>query len=415
MIPFKIKSLANGLKVIVHEDPATPLATMNILYKVGARDESPEKTGFAHLFEHLMFGGSVNIPDYDEPLQLAGGDNNAWTNNDLTNYYLTLPAENLETGFWLESDRMLGLAFSEKSLEVQRNVVIEEFKQRYLNQPYGDVWLLLRPLAYKVHPYRWSTIGKEISHVANASMDDVKDFFYRFYCPDNAILSVAGNVKADSVFELAEDWFGGIDRKAEKRNLYPVEPLQTEKRELRVERDIPFDSVYRAYHTCARTDPEFYAVDLLTDVLNRGKSSRLYNSLVKEKKLFTEIGTYTTSEFDKGLVVISGKLVKGVSMQDAGSAIDEELDKVINGDIRDEEVEKVINKVESTMEFSEMDLADRALNLAIADYMGDVNLVNTEMERYRAVTASAIKEQAAKVFRESNCSVLYYMSSHNSN
>jgi len=415
MIPFKINTLANGLKVIVHEDPATPLATMNILYKVGARDESPEKTGFAHLFEHLMFGGSVNIPDYDEPLQLAGGDNNAWTNNDLTNYYLTLPAGNLETGFWLESDRMLGLAFSEKSLEVQRNVVIEEFKQRYLNQPYGDVWLLLRPLAYKVHPYQWSTIGKEISHVANASMDDVKDFFYRFYCPDNAILSVAGNVKADQVFDLAEEWFGGIDRKTMARKPYPVEPEQTEKRELSVERDIPFDSVYRAYHTCARTDPEFYTVDLLTDVLNRGKSSRLYNSLVKEKKLFTEIGTYTTSEFDKGLVVISGKLVKGVSMQDASSAIDEELDKLINGEIRDEEVEKVINKVESTMEFSEMDLADRALNLAIADYMGDVNLVNTEMERYRAVTASAIKEQAAKVFRESNCSVLYYMSSQSSN
>ncbi len=413
MIPFKINTLANGLKVIVHEDPATPLATMNILYKVGARDESPEKTGFAHLFEHLMFGGSVNIPDYDEPLQLAGGDNNAWTNNDLTNYYLTLPAGNLETGFWLESDRMLGLAFSEKSLEVQRNVVIEEFKQRYLNQPYGDVWLLLRPLAYKVHPYQWSTIGKEISHVANASMDDVKDFFYRFYCPDNAILSVAGNVKADQVFDLAEEWFGGIDRKTMARKPYPVEPEQTEKRELRVERDIPFDSVYRAYHTCARTDPGFYAVDLLTDVLNRGKSSRLYNSLVKEKKLFTEIGTYTTSEFDKGLVVISGKLVKGVSMEDAGSAIDEELDLVINGDIREEEVEKVINKVESTMEFSEMDLADRALNLAIAEYMGDVNLVNTEMERYRAVTASDIQKQAGMVFRESNCSVLYYMSKQN--
>ncbi len=415
MIPFETKTLGNGLKVIVHEDPSTPLATMNILYKVGARDETPDKTGFAHLFEHLMFGGSVNIPDYDEPLQMAGGDNNAWTNNDITNYYLTLPADNLETGFWLESDRMLNLAFSTKSLEVQRNVVIEEFKQRYLNQPYGDVWLLLRPLAYKVHPYQWATIGKEISHVENASIPDVKDFFNRFYCPDNAILVVAGNVKAERIFELAQEWFGGIERKTPARNPYPVEPPQTERRELTVERDIPFDSIYRAYHTCSRLDDEFYAVDLLTDILNRGKSSRLYNTLVKEKNLFSEIDTYTTSDFDKGLVVIAGKLVKGVSVKDAEAAIDEELEKIMTGVIKEEELQKVINKAESTMEFSEMDLSDRALNLAIAEYMGDVNLVNTEMKKYQAVTEKDIQEQARKIFRDSNCSVLYYLSKERSN
>ncbi|MBP6334168.1 MAG: insulinase family protein [Bacteroidia bacterium] len=415
MIPFTTRTLSNGLKVIVHEDPTTPLATMNILYKVGARDESADKTGFAHLFEHLMFGGSVNIPDYDEPLQMAGGDNNAWTNNDVTNYYLTLPADNLETGFWLESDRMLNLAFSTKSLEVQRNVVIEEFKQRYLNQPYGDVWLLLRPLAYKVHPYQWSTIGKEISHVENATINDVKDFFNRFYCPDNAILVVAGNVKTERIFELAQEWFGGIDRKVTSRKPYPVEPAQTERRELTVERDIPFDSIYRAYHTCSRLDKEFYAVDLLTDIMNRGKSSRMYHALVKERNLFTEIDTYTTSDFDKGLVVISGKLVKGVTMKEAEAGIDAELEKIREELVKDSELEKVVNKVESTMEFSEMDLADRALNLAIAEYMGDVNLVNTEMERYRAVSDKDIQDQAKKIFRDSNCSVLYYLSKNRSN
>lgn len=415
MIPYKTKTLANGLKVIVHEDPSTPLATMNILYKVGARDETPDKTGFAHLFEHLMFGGSVNIPDYDEPLQMAGGDNNAWTNNDVTNYYLTLPADNLETGFWLESDRMLSLAFSQKSLDVQKNVVIEEFKQRYLNQPYGDVWLLLRPLAYKVHPYQWATIGKEISHVENASMEDVKDFFNRFYCPDNAILVVAGNVKSERIFEMAETWFGPINRSVAKRSAYPVEPEQKERRELTVERDIPFDSIYRAYHTCSRLDKEFYAVDLLTDIMNRGRSSRLFHSLVKEKNLFSEINTYSTADFDKGLLIIEGKLVKGVSMKDAESAIDFELEKLRSGSIKDEEVEKVVNKVESTMEFSEMDLADRALNLAIADYMGDVELVNTEMDLYRAVKGADIQEQAKNIFRDSNCSVLYYLSKDRSN
>jgi len=415
MIPYTTKTLANGLRVIVHEDPGTPLATMNILYKVGARDESPDKTGFAHLFEHLMFGGSINIPDYDEPLQMAGGDNNAWTNNDVTNYYLTLPADNLETGFWLESDRMLNLAFSEKSLEVQRNVVIEEFKQRYLNQPYGDVWLLLRPLAYKVHPYQWATIGKEISHVENASMGDVKDFFNRFYCPDNAILVVAGNVKAEKVFELSEHWFGGIQRSVAERKPYPVEPEQTERRELTVERDIPFDSIYRAYHTCSRLDAEFYSVDLLTDIMNRGRSSRMFHSLVKEKNLFSEVNTYMTADFDKGLLIIEGKLVKGVSMKNAEAAIDEELEKLRTGIIKDEEVEKVINKVESTMEFSEMDLADRALNLAIAEYMGDVELVNTEMKLYQSVTGKEIQEQANKIFRDSNCSTLYYLSKERSN
>lgn len=410
MIQFQTHTLSNGLKVIVHEDTSTPLATVNLLYKVGARDERPDKTGFAHLFEHLMFGGSQNIPDFDGPLQVAGGDNNAFTNNDITNYYETLPSENLETAFWLESDRMLSLAFTGKSLEVQRNVVIEEFKQRYLNQPYGDVWLLLRPLAYKVHPYQWATIGKEISHIENATMDDVKSFFFRYYCPDNAILVVAGNVKADEVFQLAEKWFGPIVRSIGERQTYPVEPPQTEKRELTVERDIPFSSIYKAYHCASRLDPEFYAVDLLTDILSRGKSSRLYNTLVKEKKLFTEISAYHTAEFDKSLVIIEGKLVKGVSMKDAEAAMDHELQSLCTELVSVDELVKVKNKMESTMEFSEMDISSRALNLAIAEYMGDVNFVNSEIKLYQAVSREDIQTQARAIFREENSNILYYLS-----
>ncbi len=409
MIEFNRTVLSNGLTVIVHEDDSTPLATVNILYKVGARDEDPNRTGFAHLFEHLMFGGSVNIPDYDAPLQVAGGDNNAFTNNDITNYYLTLPAQNLETAFWLESDRMLNLAFSKKSLDVQRSVVIEEFKQRYLNQPYGDVWLLLRPLAYKVHPYQWATIGKEISHIEDANLEDVKSFFNKFYCPDNAIMVVAGNVKTEDIYKRAEEWFGEIKRSVQRERKYTSEPKQTEKRELTVERNIPFDSIYKAYHCCSRLDKEFYAVDLLTDILSRGKSSRLYNELVKNKKLFSEINAYTTGDFDKALVVVEGKLVKGVSVKDAEQAIEVELNKVKEELISSEELDKVKNKVESTMVFSEIDVSGRALNLAIAEYMGDINLINTEINLFRSVTAKDIQQQAQEIFKETNCSTLYYL------
>ncbi len=409
MISFSKARLSNGLTVIVHEDISTPLATINILYKVGARDESPDKTGFAHLFEHLMFGGSVNIPEYDSPLQLAGGDNNAFTNNDITNYYLTLPANNLETGFWLESDRMLSLAFSPKSLDVQRQVVIEEFKQRYLNQPYGDVSLLLRPLAYKVHPYQWSTIGKEVSHIENATLEDVRNFFFKYYCPDNAIMCVAGNVKSGDVFQMAEKWFGEITRSFNEDRKYAAEPKQTEKRVQTVERNIPYDSIYRAYHCSSRFDNEYYAEDLMTDVLSSGKSSRLYHTLVKEKKLFSEIGCYGSGSFDKGIVTVGGKLVRGVVMQQAEEAMDEELKKIMTDPVSDSELTKVKNKIESAMVFSEIDLSGRALNLAFAEYMGDANLINTEIERYREVKSSDITSRAQEIFRDTNCSTLYYL------
>ena len=409
MINYEEFTLKNKLKVIVHKDTSTPMVCVNILYDVGARDEDENKTGFAHLFEHLMFGGSVNIPNYDEPLQLVGGENNAWTSNDMTNYHLTLPANNLETAFWLESDRMLSLAFSEKSLEVQRNVVIEEFKQRYLNQPYGDVWLLLRPLAYQKHPYKWSTIGKEIKHIEDATMEDVKAFFKAHYNPSNAIMVVTGNVETAEVKRLAEKWFEPIPAiEKPKRNL-PVEPKQNEHRTLTVERDVPVNSIYKAFHMCSRYDKEYHATDLLSDVLSRGNSSRLYKSLIKEKKLFSDINAYVNGDMDKGLFVVTGKLSPGVSMEQAEVAIEEELTKIQNELVSDTELQKCKNKVESSLTFSETDIMTKASNLAISELLGSANLVNKEIEQYAKVTTKDVQDVAKEVLRKTNCSTLYYL------
>lgn len=409
MIHFEKFTLSNGLRTIVHTDTSTTLACVNILYDVGARDEDPQRTGFAHLFEHLMFGGSINVPNYDEPLQKVGGENNAFTTNDITNYYLTVPCENIETAFWLESDRMLSLAFSEKSLEVQRNVVIEEFKQRYLNQPYGDVWLLLRPMAYKVHPYLWDTIGKEISHIETAKMEDVKGFFKKFYCPANAILVVTGNITAQQVKELGEKWFGPIPSGEKHKRSLPEEPKQTEPRSLTVKRDVPYDAIYRAYHMCSRYDKEYHACDLMSDILSRGNSSRLYNALVKEKQLFSEISAYVSGDMDKGMFIVSGKLVKGVTMAQAEEGIDAELKKLQDQTVREEELTKVKNKTESTLTFGEMDISNKAANLAIAELMGDASLINEEAGKYLAVTPDQIRAQAIGVFDRNNCSTLYYL------
>lgn len=408
MITFQKFIMPNGLRVIHHQDRSTPLVCMNILYDVGARDENPEQTGFAHLFEHLMFGGSVNIPNYDEPLQMVGGENNAFTTNDITNYYLTVPSANLETAFWLESDRMLSLAFSEKSLDVQRNVVIEEFKQRYLNQPYGDVWLLLRPLAYKVHPYQWATIGKEISHIANAKIDDVKNFFRSFYCPNNAIMVVAGDVELDEVKRLCEKWFGSIPKGPDNKRALPVEPNQAEPRMLVVERDVPLDAIYKVYHMCSRYDEEYYTLDIISDILSRGNSSRLYKELVKNQRLFSELNAYVTGDFDKGLFVISGKLISGVKMEDADRAIEAELRKMTTGLIDERELTKVKNKIESTLVFSEMEVLNKAMNLAVSELLGDAGLINKEVELYSAVTREQVREQSRIVFDPNNCSTLYY-------
>jgi predicted Zn-dependent peptidase len=408
MINFERFTLENGLRVLVHTDNSTPMAVMNILYDVGARDENPDKTGFAHLFEHLMFGGSANIPDYDEPLQLVGGENNAFTSNDITNYYLTLPTANLETGFWLESDRMLELAFSKKSLDVQRNVVIEEFKQRYLNQPYGDVWLLLRPLAYQVHPYNWATIGKEIKHVEDATMEDVKGFFYKHYRPNNAILVVAGNVTVEQVKELCNKWFLPIPAgDVPVRNL-PKEPAQTEARKLTVERAVPASAIYKTWHIQDRLHPDYYAIDLASDILSNGKSSRLYQRLVKEQKLFSDINAYQTGDIDAGLFVVSGRLNNDVKMEDAEKAIDEQLDILKNEMVEERELDKLKNKLESNNVFGEMSVLNKAMNLAYAELLGDANRVNTEMESYQKVTPADIKRVANTVFTPENSSTLYY-------
>lgn len=414
MLSFNKFTLPNGLRVIYHEDRSTPLVCMNILYDVGARDEDANRTGFAHLFEHLMFGGSINIPSYDEPLQRVGGENNAFTSNDITNYYLTLPTANLETAFWLESDRMLSLAFSEKSFEVQRNVVIEEFKQRYLNQPYGDIWLLMRPLVYKVHPYLWDTIGKDISHIAEAKMEDVKAFFKKFYCPNNAIMALSGNASLEEVKRLSEKWFAPIPKGPDNQRNLPAEPQQKEFRSLTVEREVPFNALYQTYRMCSRKDREFYAVDLLSDILSDGSSSRLYNELVKNKKMFSELSAYADDSMDKGMFVISGKLLNGIKMEDAENAIAEELDKLKEELVQEKELQKVQNKVEATLEFSEMNIMNKALNFAIAELFGDAGQVNKEAEKYLAVTTEQIRQQAKQIFRKENCSTVYYLAKSNS-
>ena len=409
MIQFEKFKLKNNLTVIVHQDKSTPMACLNIIYDVGARDEDENKTGFAHLFEHLMFGGSINIPNYDEPLQLVGGENNAFTTNDITNYYCTVPSENLETAFWLESDRMLSLAFDKKSLEVQRSVVIEEFKQRYLNQPYGDVWLLLRPLIYNVHPYRWATIGKEIKHIEDATMEDVKAFFKEHYNPSNAVLVVAGDVEVEQVKTLAEKWFEPIDAGIKPKRNLPAEPPQTEYRTLTVERDVPISSIYRAYRMCARTDEEYHTVDLLSDILSRGNSSRLYKNLIKDKQLFSDINAYVMGDFDKGLFVISGKINDGVTIEQAEAGIDAEIAKMQNELVAADELQKCKNKIESTVTYSEADVLNKATNLAISELLGDANLINLEIENYQKVTAEGIKEQANKILQKTNCSTLFYL------
>lgn len=409
MVRFNRFTLDNGLRVLVHEDNTTPMAVVNILYDVGARDENPEQTGFAHLFEHLMFGGSVNIPVYDEPLQRVGGENNAFTSNDITNYYITLPAVNLETAFWLESDRMLSLAFSEKSLEVQRNVVMEEFKQRYLNQPYGDVWLKLRPMVYKQHPYRWATIGKELSHIENAHIDDVKAFFKKHYNPQNAIMVVGGDVKTDQVRKLAEKWFGTIPAGEKYHRNLPQEPEQHEERRLSVTANVPLNDVYIAFQASGRLDKDYYAIDLLSDVLARGNSSRLHRSLVKDNPMFSEIHAYMTGSFDTGMFVVEGKPLEHIGIEEAEAAIWAKLDELKQTEIPAGELTKVKNKTESTLMFSEMSLLDKAMNLAYYELLGDADLLNHEAEKYLAVTAEQMKEQANRLFRKDNSSTLIYL------
>lgn len=410
MIEYSSFVLDNGLKVFVHEDHTTSIAALNILYDVGSKDEVVTKTGFAHLFEHLMFGGSKHIPSYDEALQKAGGENNAFTSPDITNYYITIPANNIETAFWLESDRMMSLSFDPKVLEVQRSVVIEEFKQRYLNQPYGDVWLKLRPLAYKEHSYKWATIGKEISHIEEATMDDVRDFFYAYYLPNNAYMVVAGNVTLEQVKQLSEKWFGPIPSGTRRKRNIPSEPKQTAARFEQTEAKVPLDALYKTYHMGGKLAPDFYATDLVSDILGRGKSSRLYDKLVQEKKMFSSLNAYIMSSVDPGLLVIDGKLSKGVQLKDADDAVSELIAKFSQQEFSEKELNKVKNQAESTLLFGEVEVLNRAMNLAYAAMLGDPEIVNREAENIQKVTTEDISRVAKTVLQPENCSTLFYKS-----
>jgi len=408
LIQFERFELENGLKVIVHEDESTPMVAVNVLYDVGARDESPDKTGFAHLFEHLMFGGSLNVPNFDGPIQSAGGENNAFTNNDITNFYNTLPAQNIETAFWLESDRMMSLNFSKESLEVQRKVVLEEFKDTCLNQPYGDAWHHISDVAYRKHPYRWPTIGRIPQHVEDATLDDVKAFFYKYYRPNNAILTVAGKVKVEQIKALSEKWFGPIPKGRVPKRKLPKEPIQRKFKQRTKTAKVPIDALYLAFHIGGRNDKEYYPTDLLSDILSNGGSSRLYRKLLKEQRLFSSIDAYVTGNIDPGLLIIEGKPAKGITLEEAEKAIWKELRLLRNHLVPEEELVKYKHKIENSLTFSEVSILNKAINLSFYELLGDANLANLEGQKYAAVTCEDIQRMARKIFTKSNCSKIFY-------
>lgn len=409
MIKFDKFTLKNGLKVIVHHDTTTPMVAMNILYDVGAKDEDAAQTGFAHLFEHLMFGGSINIPEYDEPLQIAGGENNAYTTNDITNYYIQLPAKNIETAFWLESDRMLSLAFDENSLDVQRKVVSEEFKEHYINKPYGDTWKYLRELCYTQHPYQWMTIGKELSHIENAQLQDVKNFFFKHYRPVNAIMCIAGNITTEEVKTLSEKYFEPIEMGEKYIRQIADEPTQMHARKMLVEKDVPVSIIFKAFHIAKRTDPNYYAADIITEVLSGGNSSRLHQRLVKEQKLFSQIDCYHTGSVEKGLLVIEGKVLPNVDVNDAEKAIQAEIDIIKNEIVSESELEKVKNKIESMIAFEDLSLLNRANNLAFYELLGNAENMNEELNNYQNVSLNDILVYANEILTENNSNTLFYL------
>ena len=413
MIDFHRFELSNGLKVIYHKDKFSPMAAFNMLYDVGARDENAHKTGFAHLFEHLMFGGSLNVKDFDKPLQFAGGQSNAFTSNDITNYYMTLPSVNLETAFWLESDRLNMLSFSERSLEIQRKVVIEEFKQRYLNQPYGDIWLLLRPLCYKVHPYKWATIGEKIEHIEDASMDDVKSFFFQHYSPKNAILSITANLSFSTIEKMSEKWFSPIESRNTILRSLPKEPLQKKKRELWVERDVPNDAIYIAFHMDARMGRNYHCADLISDLLSRGKSARFYSRLIKENSKFIDLSAFVMGSLDEGLFVIAGKPVKGISLQEAYQLIRQELNCLCEDSISKRELDKVKNKIHSSLTFQEISNLNKAMSLGYYELFDKAEGINSEFNKYKSIDAKHVSSLANTLFQEKNSSVLFYKAKNN--
>ncbi|MBI1223100.1 MAG: insulinase family protein [Bacteroidetes bacterium] len=408
MISFDSFQLKNGLRVIHHFDGKTPLAVVNILYNVGARDENPELTGMAHLFEHLMFGGSKNAPSYDEPLQQASGENNAFTSNDITNYYVTLPAVNLETALWLESDRMFQLNLTPKTLQVQQGVVMEEFKQRYLNQPYGDMWLEFRPLCYKVHPYNWATIGKELAHIEKVQLTDLDTFYSQYYNPSNAILVIGGSVSLETCKTLVNRWFGDIPAGLVNLNIYPQEPAQTEARRLEISRDVPMTSISIGFHCPPRKDSSYYSVDLLSDILGSSDSSRLHQRLVKENRLFADIAAYSTDSLDPGLFVISGRIFPETKVEDAELAIWKVLEELKRESISQREWEKVVNKKLTVLNYNELEVLNKAMNLALFTHLGNTDQINYEVSSYQGTSPESIQNTAIKLFNRNQSSTLIY-------
>ena len=408
MIPYTRKILANGLTVVVNRDRASKLAAVNILYKVGARNENPARTGFAHLFEHLMFRGTRAVENFDLPVQMASGDNNAFTNNDYTDFYITLPKDNLETALWLESDRMEGLDITPAKLEAEKKVVIEEFRQRYLNQPYGDQTMLLRALAYKVHPYRWAAIGLTTEHIASASPDDVGEFYRTHYHPSNAILSISADMEEERMLELAEKWFGGLPDTPRPAAPIPQEPPQEAPRREEVERDVPATTVTVAYRMGTRTSPDFYTADLVSDLLSGGDSGRLYRHLVKERRLLSSVNAYVTGDLDPGLFVFTGQLLPGVAPEAAEAAFREEIEALRTDPISQYETEKVKNKFEANTLFGELNVMNKAMNLGFYEMLGDLPLINGEVARYRAVSDEDIRAFCRSTLRPENASTLIY-------
>ena len=401
-------TLENGLRLIVQPDHSSQLVAMNLIYDVGARDEDPEMTGFAHLFEHLMFGGSKHIQDFDEPLQRAGGENNAFTNNDFTNFYMTLPSQNVETGFWLESDRMLELNFSIEELSVQQKVVVEEFKQRYFNQPYGDVWLHLRPLAYKNHPYRWPTIGKEISHIEKPGINDVRQFFYKHYAPNNAILSLSGGIDAENALRLTEKWFGTIEKRNTPGRNLSVEPIQRKEERRIISRSVPADCLYLAFHMGGRLSDSFYRSDLISDILASGSSSRFHQVLLKKKKLFSSVDAYITGDADPGLFIVTGKPYPGISIEKAEEEIWKELRAIFEEGIPENELEKVKNRIEANFILSQTSILNKSMNLGYYEWLGSADMIKDEVSKYRKIREVSLREEAERIFRRENCSTLIY-------
>lgn len=409
MIQFDSFTLDNGLTVIANQDDKTPLVAVNLLYRVGAKNENPKATGFAHLFEHLMFSGSKNFQSYDEAIQMMGGESNAFTNNDFTNYYLTLPADFLPHALDLEADRMQNLNINVQSLEVQRNVVIEEFKQRYINQPYGDLWAEIRRLAYKVHPYKWQTIGSDISHIENASLEQVRSFYDNFYQPSNAILSISGNVSLSSVKEEVERAFGKMEYKRTIFPAYSMEPQQKDNRRIKVFRDVPSNVICIIFPMSRRKDRQYFVQDLLSDVLSNGKSSRMYQSLVVEQKLFTEINAFISGDDDAGLFIVMGKYCDGISLEQGEEAIWHELKSVCENPVSEQELRKMKNKNEASATFSNMKILDKAMNLAYYAHLGEPDRINKEREFYNSVTIRDLQQAAEQMFHLDCHSVLYYL------